>query len=63
MIDGVSTEGLSLDDAAERMRGQIGSRVTLTISRKDEEALEIGLVRDRIELNPVYAELRPQPKR
>jgi carboxyl-terminal processing protease len=60
MIDGVSTEGLSLDDAAERMRGQIGSRVTLTISRKDEEVLEIGLVRDRIELNPVYAELRPQ---
>ncbi|MBC6435039.1 PDZ domain-containing protein [Nostoc sp. HG1] len=60
MIDGVSTEGLSLDDAAERMRGQIGSRVTLTISRRDEEVLEIGLVRDRIELNPVYAELRPQ---
>ena len=61
MIDGVSTEGLSLDDAAERMRGQIGSRVTLTISRKDEAALDIDLVRDRIELNPVYAELRPQP--
>lgn len=60
MIDGVSTEGLSLDDAAERMRGQIGSRVTLTISRKDEEVVDINLVRDRIELNPVYAELRPQ---
>ncbi len=60
MIDGVSTEGLSLDEAAERMRGQIGSRVTLTISRKDEEVLDINLVRDRIELNPVYAELRPQ---
>ena len=60
MIDGVSTEGLSLDDAAERMRGQIGSQVTLTISRKDEEVSEISLVRDLIELNPVYAELRPQ---
>ena len=60
MIDGVSTVGLSLDDAAERMRGQIGSRVTLTIERAGEKVLEIDLVRDRIELNPVYAELRPQ---
>ncbi|MCY7273120.1 MAG: PDZ domain-containing protein [Phormidesmis sp. CAN_BIN44] len=60
MIDGVSTVGLSLDDAAERMRGQIGSRVTLTIDRAGEKVLEINLVRDRIELNPVYAELRPQ---
>ncbi len=60
MIDGVSTVGLSLDDAAERMRGQIGSRVMLTIERAGEKVLEIDLVRDRIELNPVYAELRPQ---
>ncbi|WP_082906277.1 carboxyl-terminal processing protease CtpA [Phormidesmis priestleyi] len=60
MIDGVSTVGLSLDDAAERMRGQMGSRVTLTIERAGEKVLEIDLVRDRIELNPVYAELRPQ---
>ena len=60
MIDGVSTVGLSLDDAAERMRGQIGSRVTLTIERAGEKVLEVDLVRDRIELNPVYAELRPQ---
>lgn len=60
MIDGVSTVGLSLDDAAERMRGQIGSRVMLTIERAGEKVLEVDLVRDRIELNPVYAELRPQ---
>jgi len=60
MIDGVSTVGLSLDDAAERMRGQMGSRVTLTIERAGEKVLEVDLVRDRIELNPVYAELRPQ---
>ncbi len=60
MIDGVSTEELSLDDAAERMRGQMGSRVTLTIDREGEPVLEVDLVRDRIELNPVYAELRPQ---
>jgi carboxyl-terminal processing protease len=60
MIDGVTTEGLTLDDAAERMRGTIGSRVTLTVQRESEAAQDIELVRDRIALNPVYAELRPQ---
>ncbi len=60
MIDGVTTEGLTLDDAAERMRGTIGSHVTLTVQREGEAAQEIELVRDRIALNPVYAELRPQ---
>ncbi|MGV0026691.1 carboxyl-terminal processing protease CtpA [Phormidesmis priestleyi] len=60
MIDGVTTEGLTLDDAAERMRGTIGSHVTLTIEREGEVAQEIELVRDRIALNPVYAALRPQ---
>jgi carboxyl-terminal processing protease len=59
-IDGVSTVGLSLDEAAERMRGKIGSQVTLTVAREGQDAQDIALVRDRIALNPVVAELRPQ---
>jgi carboxyl-terminal processing protease len=59
-INGVSTAGLSLDEAAERMRGPIGSRVALKIERDGQDAQTIELVRDRIELNPVIAELRPQ---
>ncbi|NJR49368.1 MAG: PDZ domain-containing protein [Leptolyngbyaceae cyanobacterium CSU_1_3] len=62
-IDGVSTAGLSLDEAAERMRGTIGSHVLLTVERDGEIVQEIDLVRDRIALNPVYAELRPQEDR
>jgi carboxyl-terminal processing protease len=57
-IDGVSTEGLSLDEAAERMRGLSGSRVVLTIARDGGTEQEFDLIRDRIELNPVVAELR-----
>lgn len=58
-IDGVSTIGLSLDDAATRMRGPIGSSVTLTVEREgSEQPLQIELVRDRIALNPVHAELQ-----
>ncbi len=59
-IDGEPTETLTLDEAAGRMRGAIGSRVTLTIERGSEERLDLEVVRDRIELNPVYADLRLQ---
>lgn len=60
-INGMSTVNLTLDEAAERMRGPIGSQVTLTIAREAEDLQDVLLVRDRITLNPVYAELRPQP--
>ena len=58
-INGISTAGLSLDDAASQMRGPIGSSVSLTIKReKSQGHLKIDIKRDRIALNPVYAELR-----
>ena len=59
-IDGTPTKALSLDEAASRMRGTIGSRVTLTIERENEPLFDFEVVRDRIELNPVYADLRLQ---
>jgi len=57
-IEGVSTENLTLDEAAAKMRGRIGSSVTLLIERDQEGETEITIVRDRITLNPVVAELR-----
>ena len=57
-IDGVPTAGLSLDEAAERMRGATGSRVMLTMQRMGSEPSEVEIVRDRIALNPVSFELR-----
>jgi carboxyl-terminal processing protease len=56
-IEGVSTENLTLDEAATKMRGPSGSLVTLVIERDGEGEKEIRLVRDRIALNPVIAEL------
>ena len=61
-IDGISTAELTLDEAAARMRGAIGSSVTLSLEREGEALGEIQLVRDRISLNPVVAELRSPPK-
>ncbi|MBD2252050.1 carboxyl-terminal processing protease CtpA [Nostoc parmelioides] len=61
-IEGISTTDLTLDEAATRMRGPIGSLVTLVIEREGEGEKEIRIVRDRIALNPVVAELRSSPE-
>ncbi|MCU0546630.1 MAG: S41 family peptidase [Oscillatoriaceae cyanobacterium Prado104] len=61
-IDGTPTSELTLDEAATRMRGRAGTTVTLTLERQGKDAPEeIELVRDRIELNPVYAQLQSGP--
>ncbi|MBC6432356.1 PDZ domain-containing protein [Nostoc sp. HG1] len=57
-IEGVSTENLTLDEAATKMRGPSGSLVTLLIERDTEAETEIRLTRDRIALNPVVSDLR-----
>ncbi|MDJ0687670.1 MAG: S41 family peptidase [Xenococcaceae cyanobacterium MO_188.B32] len=58
-IDGVSTTTLTLDEAAARMRGPIGTKVSLKIQSKNQgDTRTVKLVRDRISLNPVYATLK-----
>lgn len=61
-IEGFSTENLTLDEAATRMRGPVGSAVTLLIERDGVGEKEVRIVRDRIELNPVVADLRFSPQ-
>jgi carboxyl-terminal processing protease len=61
-IEGVSTENLTLDEAAAKMRGPIGSLVTLLIARDGQEEKEMRVMRDRIALNPVVSEIRVTPQ-
>lgn len=61
-IEGISTENLTLDEAATKMRGPSGSLVTLLIERDGEPETEIRLTRDRIALNPVVSDLRVSPE-
>lgn len=57
-IDGVNTDSLSLDEAAARMRGPKGTEVSLRIlSDGQEQSRNIALIRDRISLSPVFANL------
>ncbi|MEM8806316.1 MAG: carboxyl-terminal processing protease CtpA [Cyanobacteria bacterium P01_G01_bin.38] len=66
-INGTLTQQLSLDESAARMRGAAGTKVTLTVKRDrdsqtiDNASFDVNLVRQRITLNPVLAELRSGP--
>ena len=57
-INGISTQSFSLDEAAARMRGPAGTIVTLGIKRVGTQPFEVNLTRERINLNPVFSELR-----
>ncbi len=59
-INGTPTSDLTLDEAASRMRGAIGSQVSLKVSRADQPTFEVNVRRDRIVINPVFAELRTE---
>ncbi len=51
-IDGKSIEGLSIDSTVKLIRGKKGTKVELGILR-DDELLNVSLIRDRIEINVV----------
>ncbi|MGF1520760.1 MAG: carboxyl-terminal processing protease CtpC [Leptolyngbyaceae cyanobacterium] len=59
-IDGESTEGMELNDAVSRIRGRVGTEVTLTIRREDE-VIDFELTRARIEIHPVRASIKETP--
>jgi len=57
-IDNVPSQGLSIDDAVQKIRGEIGTRVTLTILREDMDPFEISVVRDTINIPTLDTNLR-----
>jgi carboxyl-terminal processing protease len=58
-IDDTLTSDLTLDEAAERMRGTLGSAVVLQIQRQGRSGLEdVTLKRDHISIHPVRSEVR-----
>ncbi len=56
-IDGESTEGMTLTEAAVQIRGEIGTPVTLTLRHDDGSIEDISIVRARIVLEPVESDL------
>lgn len=60
-IDNTPVSNLSLDEAIKKMRGTVGSKVTITISRKGElKPLVMTIARAKIEVRSIkYAMLAP----
>jgi len=60
-VDGESLEGLSLQEAVNKIRGEKGSEVTLEIKRPGvDEPLEVSIVRDSIPVETVYVDTKEQ---
>lgn len=58
-IDGELLYGQSLDEAVDKMRGEPGSKIKLTIVRPGrDKPLDFTLTRERIELRPVKWEIK-----
>ncbi|MFP4294295.1 MAG: S41 family peptidase [Halothiobacillaceae bacterium] len=57
-IDGESTRGMTLADAVERMRGEPGTEIELTVVREGEDApFEVTIERDVIRVRSVRAHM------
>ncbi len=53
-LDGEQIQGLTLEQAVDKMRGPINSPITLTIIRKGtEQPFDVKITRDVIRINPV----------
>ena len=52
-IDGEQVMGLTLNEAVDKMRGKVGTKVKLTIRRINEKPLEVTLKREEIKIQSV----------
>lgn len=52
-IDGVSTKGITVDKAADKIRGKEGTQVTLLIKRKDTPPKSYTITRANIEIKSI----------
>ena len=58
-LDGVLLYGSTLDEAVEKMRGEAGTRIKLTIVRPGrDKPFDVALVREKIQLKPVKWEIK-----
>ena len=56
-LDGKSVIGLNLNEAVEKMRGPIGTKLKVTIGRSNQEAFDVTIKRDIIKISSVKSKL------
>lgn len=52
-IDGVPLRTLSFDKSVSKMRGKVGSKLTITIYRKNQKPFDVEIIRDTITIKSV----------
>ena len=57
-IDGQSVVGMTLNEAVEKMRGKIGSKITLTIRRFNEKPFDVTITREEIKIRSVKSNIK-----
>lgn len=57
-INGEDTFGMSVTEAVDKIRGDQGTTVTLTLGRPDQEPFDVAIVRDEIKIDSVSWEVR-----
>ena len=57
-IDGESVMGISLQESVKKLRGKPGTKVKVTISRKDKEPFDVKMTRAIIHVQPVKYEVK-----
>ena len=55
-LDGEPVMGMTLAEAVEEMRGEIGSDIELTVRRGEEEPFEVTITRDTIKITSIRSE-------
>ena len=55
-IDSIEVQGLTLNEAVDKMRGSVGTPVTLTLVREGREPFDVTIVRDIITVESVKYE-------
>lgn len=59
-IDGKQTKGMNLEEASSLIRGEVGTSVTLRISRDGQAPFDVNLKRAQIELPAVHFTLKEE---
>ena len=57
-IDGQQVMGMTLDEAVNKMRGKLGTKVKLQIRRPNEKPFDVTLKRDEIKIQSVKDEIK-----
>lgn len=57
-INGESVIGLTLNEAVKKLRGKPGTKVTVTVSRKDKEPFDVKMTRAIIQVKPIKYEAK-----